>query len=191
MLTLLFNFPVQFLMYIPGMIFFLRFLMQYARCDFYHPVSQFVYKVTAPFLKVFRNLCFDNINVAALLNMVLIPFIVFTLFSLQGVQDGFSSVSLKDFAVLFAINIVFVVWTVIEILLILLIVTAVLSWIPSARGINIYLLTLLKPVTGFFDKYIPSIGYISLSFLVVFLLLQFIDSTIMPRFLFFVIGLAK
>ncbi|SFP10638.1 MULTISPECIES: YggT family protein [Ruminobacter] len=191
MLTLLFNFPVQFLMYIPGMIFFLRFLMQYARCDFYHPVSQFVYKVTAPFLKVFRNLCFDNINVAALLNMVLIPFIIFTLFSLQGVQDGFSSVSLKDFAVLFAINIVFVVWTVIEILLILLIVTAVLSWIPSARGINIYLLTLLKPVTGFFDKYIPSIGYISLSFLVVFLLLQFIDSTIMPRFLFFVIGLAK
>ncbi|WP_353806201.1 YggT family protein [Ruminobacter sp.] len=178
-------------MYIPGMIFFLRFLMQYARCDFYHPVSQFVYKVTAPFLKVFRNLCFDNINVAALLNMVLIPFIIFTLFSLQGVQDGFSSVSLKDFAVLFAINIVFVVWTVIEILLILLIVTAVLSWIPSARGINIYLLTLLKPVTGFFDKYIPSIGYISLSFLVVFLLLQFIDSTIMPRFLFFVIGLAK
>ena len=191
MLTLLFNFPVQFLMYIPGMIFFLRFLIQYARCDFYHPVSQFVYKVTAPFLKVFRNLCFDNINVAALLNMVLIPFIIFTLFSLQGVQDGFSSVSLKDFAVLFAINIVFVVWTVIEILLILLIVTAVLSWIPSARGINIYLLTLLKPVTGFFDKYIPSIGYISLSFLVVFLLLQFIDSTIMPRFLFFVIGLAK
>lgn len=191
MLTLLFNFPVQFLMYIPGMIFFLRFLMQYARCDFYHPVSQFVYKVTAPFLKVFRNLCFDNINVAALLNMVLIPFIIFTLFSLQGVQDGFSSVSLKDFAVLFAVNIVFVVWTVIEILLILLIVTAVLSWIPSARGINIYLLTLLKPVTGFFDKYIPSIGYISLSFLVVFLLLQFIDSTIMPRFLFFVIGLAK
>lgn len=191
MLTLLFNFPVQFLMYIPGMIFFLRFLMQYARCDFYHPVSQFVYKVTAPFLKVFRNLCFDNINVAALLNMVLIPFIIFTLFSLQGVQDGFSSVSLKDFAVLFAINIVFVVWTVIEILLILLIVTAVLSWVPSARGINIYLLTLLKPVTGFFDKYIPSIGYISLSFLVVFLLLQFIDSTIMPRFLFFVIGLAK
>ncbi len=191
MLTLLFNFPVQFLMYIPGMIFFLRFLMQYARCDFYHPVSQFVYKVTAPFLKVFRNLCFDNINVAALLNMVLIPFIIFTLFSLQGVQDGFSSVSLKDFAVLFAINIVFVVWTVIEILLILLIVTAVFSWIPSARGINIYLLTLLKPVTGFFDKYIPSIGYISLSFLVVFLLLQFIDSTIMPRFLFFVIGLAK
>lgn len=191
MLTLLFNFPVQFLMYIPGMIFFLRFLMQYARCDFYHPVSQFVYKVTAPFLKVFRNLCFDNINVAALLNMVLIPFIIFTLFSLQGVQDGFSSVSLRDFAVLFAINIVFVVWTVIEILLILLIVTAVLSWIPSARGINIYLLTLLKPVTGFFDKYIPSIGYISLSFLVVFLLLQFIDSTIMPRFLFFVIGLAK
>ena len=191
MLTLLFNFPVQFLMYIPGMIFFLRFLMQYARCDFYHPVSQFVYKVTTPFLKVFRNLCFDNINVAALLNMVLIPFIIFTLFSLQGVQDGFSSVSLKDFAVLFAINIVFVVWTVIEILLILLIVTAVLSWIPSARGINIYLLTLLKPVTGFFDKYIPSIGYISLSFLVVFLLLQFIDSTIMPRFLFFVIGLAK
>ncbi len=191
MLTLLFNFPVQFLMYIPGMIFFLRFLMQYARCDFYHPVSQFVYKVTAPFLKVFRNLCFDNINVAALLNMVLIPFIIFTLFSLQGVQDGFSSVSLKDFAVLFAVNIVFVVWTVIEILLILLIVTAVFSWIPSARGINIYLLTLLKPVTGFFDKYIPSIGYISLSFLVVFLLLQFIDSTIMPRFLFFVIGLAK
>ncbi len=191
MLTLLFNFPVQFLMYIPEMIFFLRFLMQYARCDFYHPVSQFVYKVTAPFLKVFRNLCFDNINVAALLNMVLIPFIIFTLFSLQGVQDGFSSVSLKDFAVLFAINIVFVVWTVIEILLILLIVTAVFSWIPSARGINIYLLTLLKPVTGFFDKYIPSIGYISLSFLVVFLLLQFIDSTIMPRFLFFVIGLAK
>lgn len=178
MLTLLFSLPAVFLVYIPGMIFFLRFLMEYAGVSFYHPLSQFVFKVTAPFLKIFKNLRTGNVNIAALLNMVLISYALFCVFFMQG------PFSPENMVKLFVLNLFFVIWMIMELLIILLIATAILSWIPSARNTNIYLVTLLKPLTGVFDRLIPSVGYISLSFIVVFLLMQFVDGQVMPKLMY-------
>lgn len=180
MLTLLFSMPLVFLVYIPGMIFFLRFLMEYAGVDFYHPFSQLIFKITAPFLKVFNNLHIGNINVAALLNMILLSYVLICVFFMKGF-------SIEAMAVMFVGNLFFVIWMIMELLIILLIITAVLSWIPSAYRTSVYFMTMLKPLTGVFDRFIPRIGYISLSFLVVFLLMQFIDGTVMPRLLFMLI----
>ena len=180
MLTLLFSMPLVFLVYIPGMIFFLRFLMEYAGVDFYHPFSQLIFKITAPFLKVFNNLHIGNINVAALLNMILLSYVLICVFFMKGF-------STEAMAVMFVGNLFFVIWMIMELLIILLIITAVLSWIPSAYRTSVYFMTMLKPLTGVFDRFIPRICYISLSFLVVFLLMQFIDGTVMPRLLFMLI----
>ncbi len=171
--------PWLFLTYIPGMIFFLRFLMEYSGADYYNPFSRFVALVTRPFLKLFRNVRAGGVNIAALLNMVLLSYAI--LIVRMVVPGGFYA---SDLPALFLFNLVFTVWMIIEVLILLLLVSAVLSWIPAAIAWSRYFAVLLRPLTAVFDKYIPSIGMISLSFIVVFLLLEFVDHTVMPRVLF-------
>jgi YggT family protein len=61
-------FLVQTLFGLYAMVVLLRFLLQWARADFYNPVSQFVVKVTTPALRPFRQLIpgFAGMDLAAL-----------------------------------------------------------------------------------------------------------------------------
>jgi uncharacterized protein YggT (Ycf19 family) len=171
--VLLANYPLMFVFMLPAIIFFLRFLVQYSGCNYYHRFSQFLFIVTKPFNKLFNNMTAGDISVASLLNMLLSAELGLCVFFYLSGWIG-------SLIQLFILNLVFLAWGIVEVLIILLIVTAVLSWIPKLIGINYYLLTMLKPLIAPFDRFIPRIGVISLSFLAVFLLMTFVDQYAMP-----------
>jgi YggT family protein len=75
------------------------------------------------------------------------------------------------------------VWQVVDFAfkayLLVLLIYAVMSWIPSIRGRwSDYITMLVEPVLTPVRQIIPPIGGLDLSFLVVIILLQIIDSNI-------------
>lgn len=55
----------------------LRFILQWARADFYNPISQFIVKITDPLLKPLRRMIpgFAGIDVAAIVLMLILKFV--------------------------------------------------------------------------------------------------------------------
>jgi YggT family protein len=75
------------------------------------------------------------------------------------------------------------VWKIVDLLfrayLIIMLVYAVISWVPSLRGRwSDYIARLVEPVLIPVRRIIPPISGLDLSFLVVIILLQLIDSNI-------------
>jgi len=70
---------------------------------------------------------------------------------------------------------------VLRIYLILMIVYAVVSWVPSLRGRwSDYLAAVVEPVLMPFRRVIPPIGGLDIAFLVVMLLIGFLSRSIVP-----------
>lgn len=55
----------------------LRFILQWARADFYNPISQFIIKITDPLLKPFRRVIpgFAGLDMAAITLMLILKFV--------------------------------------------------------------------------------------------------------------------
>jgi YggT family protein len=75
------------------------------------------------------------------------------------------------------------IWSIVDIIfkayLLVMIVYAVVSWVPSLRGRwSDYLAMLVEPVLAPVRSVIPPLGGLDLSFLIVILILQIVDSNI-------------
>ena len=71
---------------------------------------------------------------------------------------------------------------VFKIYILIMIVYAVLSWVPSLRGRwSDYVAMLVEPVLIPIRRVIPPIGGLDLSFLVVILVIQLVDSNIVVQ----------
>jgi YggT family protein len=76
---------------------------------------------------------------------------------------------------------------VLRIYLILMLVYAVVSWVPSLRGRwSDYLAAVIEPVLMPFRRVIPPIGGLDIAFLVVMLLIGFLSRSIYPASCYFV-----
>jgi YggT family protein len=78
------------------------------------------------------------------------------------------------------------IWGIVDLLfkayLIILLIYAVISWVPSLRGRwSDYIARLVEPVLIPIRRIIPPLGGLDLSFLVVLILLQLIDSNIVQQ----------
>jgi YggT family protein len=78
------------------------------------------------------------------------------------------------------------IWKIVDLVfrayLIIMLVYAVISWVPSLRGRwSDYVARLVEPVLIPIRRIIPPIGGLDLSFLVVIILLQIIDSSIVRQ----------
>ena len=75
------------------------------------------------------------------------------------------------------------VWNVVDIVfklyILVMIVYAVVSWVPSLRGRwTDYVAMLVEPVLGPVRRIIPPLGGIDLSFLIVIIVIQLVDANI-------------
>jgi YggT family protein len=69
--------------------------------------------------------------------------------------------------------------------ILIMIVYAVVSWVPSIRGRwSDYLAMLVEPVLAPVRRVIPPLGGLDLSFLVVIIVIQLVDSGIVQRNLY-------
>jgi YggT family protein len=73
--------------------------------------------------------------------------------------------------------------------LILMLVYAVVSWVPSLRGRwSDYLAMVIEPVLMPFRRVIPPLGGLDLSFLVVMILLSYVSRLIVPNSCYFMLN---
>ncbi len=86
---------------------------------------------------------------------------------------------------------VLLIWAVLQFMLYLMFIGAILSWIPSGSVApwSYLFLKLTSPLTAPFDRFIPPVGFISLSFMIAALLMSFVVFSVMPRVLEFALRL--
>ena len=148
----------------------LRLLLQFARADFYNPVSQFLVKITKPFLQPLRRLIpgLFGIDMAAIVLAIIAQALAITLLLLMNGYGFANPLALVIWSLLGCLGVV------INIYFFAIIAVIVLSWIsPGSYNPFVLLLNqLTEPVMAPLRKVIPPIGGLDLSPIFVFLIIN-------------------
>lgn len=156
------------------MVVILRFWLQLVRADFYNPLSQFVVRFTHPVLTPLRRIIpgFGGFDIATLVFAYVVASIKFVIFYFTV------PVSIPVVLILY-LSLLTLLKQAGVLLFWILIARAVLSWISQGRSTVEYVLAqLTEPLLTPIRRIIPSIGGLDLSFLILFLILQFINTTL-------------
>ncbi len=157
----------------------LRFLLQWARADFYNPLSQFVLKLTTPLLRPLRRIIpgFGGWDLATLVLAWLLAMVQVTLvgtqisqYNIPGLLDG---QSLSLFGVML-ISLLDIFALSVSLFLIAIIIQAVSSWFNPGHynPVTVVLYSLTEPLLRPARRLLPPISGIDLSPLLVLLALQ-------------------
>ena len=149
--------------------FLLRFIMQWARTNYYNPLSQLVFKVTNPLVVPARRFLpsVAGLDVPTLVVLVVLEIVVtFVLLRLVGLSLPIPR--LLFYSVLRLISLV--LWFYIG----ALIIYAVLSWFaqPTRNPMAVLLGELVEPILRPARRMLPPIGGFDLSVLLVIVLLE-------------------
>ena len=150
------------------MLFQLRSLLQSSSADYYHPFTQSIIKLTNPILKIVK------IRTVYLWGIFINGFIISLVFSiifwviLLAILSGFS-----NFADLLIQSLIIGTLMTIKsfgyLLIILLLIQAITSWLPSTRSISYLFSQITYPIVAPVQKIIPPIGMIDISLMIVLL----------------------
>ena len=142
----------------------LRIWMQWARCDFYNPFSQFVVKITQPVIRPLRRIIPSigpidtaSLLVAYVLSVIFLP-VALRQFTLDPLFLYLGLVLLIKAAG------VLVFWVII--------IRSLMSWISQGRNpVDFVLMQLSEPLMAPFRRIIPPMGGIDFSAMAVILIL--------------------
>jgi YggT family protein len=149
----------------------LRLLLQWARADFYNPLSQFLVKITNPVLVPARRIIpsVGKLDTASVVIMLLLELAQLVAISLLSKTDfGF------QFLLLFAIRKLLV--TLLLTYFVLIIARVIVSWLAnqSRHPLIPLLYQLTEPVLRPFKRFLPAMGGIDLSPLLALIALRFL-----------------
>ncbi len=147
----------------------LRFLLQWARADFYNPIVRFLVKLTNPPLLPLRRFIpgLFGLDLAAVVLMLALKSLELLLvFSLLGQNPSLVGLPLLALAALLDLTLTVLFWAII--------IRAVLSWVnPDPRQPAVGLVhQLTEPVLAPARGLIPAVGGLDLSPIAVLILLQ-------------------
>ncbi len=147
----------------------LRFLLQWARADFYNPVSQFIVKVTQPPLKPLRAIIpgIGGLDMAALLFMIVLKVVELWLVT------GLMGLSLQVGGLL-VLSVADLLGLAINVFIFSILIQVIISWVnPGMYNPVMGLLhSLTEPLLGPARRVIPPISGLDLSPIVVIVVLQ-------------------
>ena len=170
-----FVFLIDILFHLYTVILMLRLILQWARADFYNPVSQFIVKITNPLVKPLRRIIpgFFGIDFATLVLIFALTTVkILIVYSLSGYNL---------FGGLLIITIVLdVVDLLLNIFLFAIIIQALLSWVnPDPHNPVVALLNSLTwPILKHFRKLIPPISGFDISPIFAIISIMFIQQSI-------------
>ena len=170
MLTLTFLVKTVIDLYV--MILLLRIWMQWARTDFYNPLSQFIVKVTQPIVGPLRRVIpsLGPIDSSSLLVAFLLMTIKYPLLLL--IQSG--EISLSPYNLLFGL--ISVIKSAGYLVFWVIIIRSIMSWISQGRSPMDYeLLQLTEPLMAPVRRIIPAMGGLDFSAMVVILVLYMLN----------------
>ena len=155
----------------------LRFLLGTVRADFYNPVSQFLVRITNPFLVPMRKVIpsMGKFDTSALLLML-----VLQLLSL-GVIIMLRGVSVPVLALLLT-AIVELLLLAINVFIFAIVIQVILSWVNPGtyNPVNALLHSLTQPLLGPIQRLMPAVSGIDLSPLFALIGLQVLKMLIQP-----------
>jgi len=150
-----------------------RFVLQIGRGDFYNPLSQFIFKATAPVLTPLRRIipAFGRIDTASIVLFVVLVTIKLAFWVLFFKEGAFSS----QFPLLLLLS---SLGTITNFFLVTIFATVILSWIsgphhPVANVVR----SMAEPLLGPVRRIIPPLGMLDLSAMIVLLFLFFIRTS--------------
>ncbi|WP_413112966.1 YggT family protein [Thaumasiovibrio sp. DFM-14] len=153
------------------MVVLLRIWLQWARADFYNPFSQFIVKATQPIVAPLRRIIpsLGSLDIATLLFAYVLCCLKFVILQLVlsggAMAIGPGMLYLGLLALLKAAG-GLIFWV--------LLLRAILSWISQGRSPIEYVMhQLSEPLTAPIRRFIPAMGGLDLSVLVLFIGLQF------------------
>lgn len=151
------------------LIVMLRFLLQWARADFYNPVSQFIVKATQPPLAALRRVIpgYAGLDLAAVTFMFVLKFIELWLITvLLGFAPQFGGLAMLSIAELLGLAI--------NVYLFSILIQVIISWVnPGMYNPVMGLLhSLNEPLLAPARRMIPPISGLDLSPIAVIILLQ-------------------
>ena len=165
------NFLVNTLFDLYIMVILLRVWLQVSRADFYNPFSQFVVKATQPIVGPLRRLIpsLGGWDVATILFGFAVACLKVITLSL------IMNPSLNPMIILVS-GLVILLTAVFKIIFWVLVLRAILSWISQGRNpIEAVMIQLSEPLLAPVRRFVPAIGGLDLSMIVVLLGLQFIE----------------
>ena len=151
------------------LIVMLRFLLQWARADFYNPVSQFIVKATQPPLRPLRKFIpgIGGLDMAALIFMLVLKFVELWLVTgLLGMSPQIGGLAMLSIAELLGL--------LINVFIFSILIQVIISWVnPGMHNPVMALLhSLTEPLLAPARRVIPPISGLDLSPIIVIVCLQ-------------------
>lgn len=153
-------------------VFWLRFLLQLVRADFYNPISQWIVRVTTPVLNPMQKIIpiYKGWHLAALAFIFLLQLVSM---NLMAVLKGAGTLPILP---LFVGAIVQLLYLATEFYFWLLLISVVLSWVGGGYSpFGALIAQLAEPALAPFRKLLPSMGGLDLSPILAFLAIQIIQ----------------
>ncbi|MDY6322660.1 MAG: YggT family protein [Succinivibrio sp.] len=148
------------------MLFQLRSLMQSSSADYYNPAVQLVAKLTDP---VVRLMPFRQAHLGGFFYAGFVVSLIFALLFCTAVWLALSGRAGIIYAPL--LGILMTVKCLGYLILVLLLIQALTSWLPSTRHISMLCYQITYPITAPVQKLIPPIGMIDISLMIVMIAL--------------------
>jgi len=158
-------------------ILIVRLLMQLVQADFFHPVSQTIFKLTTPIVEPLHRVfpTIGGFNTAALIAAILTKWAFFL------VVMGFGELYLSQLPMLLLIASISLVSTLIDIFFYGILIVAISSWIGTSAHPTVRLVSqIIDPYMKPFRNLIPPIGMIDISPMVAIFTLMFIRGQLLP-----------
>ena len=178
------NFIVRFLFESYLYILLMRFIFQRLGLRWSNQIIQFIIKATDPLVKPLRRFIpgFKGFDMSILLWVLIVGFVELTI--LLSLNTGFFPGILP---VLF-VSIIQSLVKVIYIYMIAIILSALMSWFPRLQGGEIAELVqeVADPCLGLVRRYVPSLGGIDFSPIVVFFVFYIIKDVLLMQLLYLI-----
>ena len=164
------------------LIVLLRFILQLVRANFYNPLCQFIVKATQPLLKPLRRvipsmfgLDMSSLVLALIVQMLLIAVIV----SLKGFMVDWVLLVPWALIALFSLFLNIIFWA--------MVISVILSWVaPGSHNPGAELVAqITEPVLAPFRRIIPNLGGLDISPIFAFIVIQLLQSWLIPRLAYF------
>jgi YggT family protein len=164
------------------LIVLMRFILQLVRANFYNPLCQFIVKATQPLLKPLRRvipsmfgLDMSSLVLALIVQMLLIAVIL----ALKGFM--------VDWLLLVPWALIALFSLFLNILFYAMIISVILSWVaPGSHNPGAELVAqITEPVLAPFRRIIPNLGGLDISPIFAFIVIQLLQSWLIPRLAYF------
>ncbi|EJM55934.1 YggT family protein [Pseudomonas sp. GM48] len=164
------------------LIVLMRFILQLVRANFYNPLCQFIVKATQPLLKPLRRVIPSMFGLD-MSSLVLALVVQIVLMAVILLLKGFE----VDLLLLVPWALIALFSLFLNVLFYAMIISVILSWVaPGSHNPGAELVAqITEPVLAPFRRIIPSLGGLDISPIFAFIVIQLLQSWLIPRLAYF------